>query len=820
MANPAPVTYEIRLKDRMTKTLKKMGLSVKSLTNRLKKGLALGLKAASVALKGFATAATAAGAAAAAIGFAAIRAGQSFLDAASRLEDTKAKFAVVFRGVEDDAEQMASVMAEQLGYGEGSIMGMMATLQDTLVPMGFARDEAMEFSGALTSLAADLTSFNPGIKDAEQAVGMLQSVLVGMHRSALNFGVVINEDKIAAEALALGLGDVNGELTEQEKVMVRVSLLMKGTADAQGDAINTAESYKNTMRALNEAITDVREELGTKLKVELAEAVKRIGGVGVIVDGVRTTFEFLSNVLTQLIIPTVANVMTNFSKFVTAMGGVDATIVAVSETVSLMGKVFSVMWDTVKVVFKLFLNGIDTISFAVKAAWDIIKILTGLIGIGLLEALRLVTKIMGFFYEGLDAVVIFIKDTAISVFQSFVNTIADVISSIGEALSALGEYSVVPDFIADAGAAASKAAAGMREFSASTEDLKGGESLYADISRGLEAFSEKLPPLQAQLKEFVEESFEDLKRHGTEFADEIMARAPAIEELYASIAAGAEGIGTDYEALAEKVGLAMEQLQDIEVSTPEQRDQIAALQAQLERLNKPLEDLEATEQGVAQAGMTLGSAFDSLGDAAMNFAKESIPSMEESLNNIASGAMASFANGMTDALMSIVDGSKSAGEAFKQFAATFLMDIARMIIQALVFKAIRSALGIPLANGGVVAGGMGELTPFANGGVASGGLGRFMPVKGYATGGPIVNKPHVALIGEGQHNEAVVPLPDGRSIPVDLQGTPETQVAINIEAVDGASVDRMLFDRRDTLRSIISTAIAESRSFRGAVARA
>ena len=129
-------------------------------------------------------------------------------------------------------------------------------------------------------------------------------------------------------------------------------------------------------------------------------------------------------------------------------------------------------------------------------------------------------------------------------------------------------------------------------------------------------------------------------------------------------------------------------------------------------------------------------------------------------------------------------------------------------------------MGIPLANGGVVAGGVGEMTAFANGGVASGGLGRFVPVKGYATGGPIVNKPHVALIGEGQHNEAVVPLPDGRSIPVDMTGAPETQVSINIEAVDGASVDRMLFDRRDTLRSIISTAIAESRSFRGAVARA
>jgi phage-related minor tail protein len=38
-----------------------------------------------------------------------------------------------------------------------------------------------------------------------------------------------------------------------------------------------------------------------------------------------------------------------------------------------------------------------------------------------------------------------------------------------------------------------------------------------------------------------------------------------------------------------------------------------------------------------------------------------------------------------------------------------------------------------------------------------------------ATGG-IVNKPTTALIGEGGMNEAVVPLPNGKAIPVDMRG--------------------------------------------------
>ena len=39
----------------------------------------------------------------------------------------------------------------------------------------------------------------------------------------------------------------------------------------------------------------------------------------------------------------------------------------------------------------------------------------------------------------------------------------------------------------------------------------------------------------------------------------------------------------------------------------------------------------------------------------------------------------------------------------------------------------------------------------------------------FANGG-MVTSPTVALVGEGVHNEAIVPLPNGRSIPVDLRG--------------------------------------------------
>ena len=83
---------------------------------------------------------------------------------------------------------------------------------------------------------------------------------------------------------------------------------------------------------------------------------------------------------------------------------------------------------------------------------------------------------------------------------------------------------------------------------------------------------------------------------------------------------------------------------------------------------------------------------------------------------------------------------------------TMLSSIAFSIGNVLMSKAVDT--GVDLLVGAM----------FANGGVAAGGF------KAFANGG-LVNKPTLGLVGEGKHNEAIVPLPDGKSIPV-IQNTP------------------------------------------------
>jgi hypothetical protein len=73
-----------------------------------------------------------------------------------------------------------------------------------------------------------------------------------------------------------------------------------------------------------------------------------------------------------------------------------------------------------------------------------------------------------------------------------------------------------------------------------------------------------------------------------------------------------------------------------------------------------------------------------------------------------------------------------------------------------------------MADGGII--------PMAKGGI----------ITGYASGG-IATEP-TYLVGEGKHNEAVVPLPDGRSIPVNMSGGGgSNNVVINVDASGSTS---------------------------------
>lgn len=162
------------------------------------------------------------------------------------------------------------------------------------------------------------------------------------------------------------------------------------------------------------------------------------------------------------------------------------------------------------------------------------------------------------------------------------------------------------------------------------------------------------------------------------------------------------------------------------------------------------------------------------------------------------------------AIQGVVDGTLTASQAFGQFFAnvgkSFLAMAAQIIAKLIIIKLLKSALsmfGSSSFGGGSEVGQMVDMPSAVNMGAGNGiiqngagqGFGTFGPnfgIRQFAKGG-IVTGPTTALIGEGGMNEAVVPLPNGKAIPVDMRGATgagdvTSNVTVNITN-DGDSSD-------------------------------
>jgi len=131
--------------------------------------------------------------------------------------------------------------------------------------------------------------------------------------------------------------------------------------------------------------------------------------------------------------------------------------------------------------------------------------------------------------------------------------------------------------------------------------------------------------------------------------------------------------------------------------------------------------------------------------AAISAADKELAKFNYLLNEAATTATF-LADGVGNIFQSIAQG-QNIGESVLSVFKDLTLQLAQMVVKALVFKAIMSALGM-----GKVVGTTSDLT-----GGLLGGLGKLLGFTPMAEGG-IVSKPTFAMVGEGGESEAVMPL--------------------------------------------------------------
>lgn len=227
-----------------------------------------------------------------------------------------------------------------------------------------------------------------------------------------------------------------------------------------------------------------------------------------------------------------------------------------------------------------------------------------------------------------------------------------------------------------------------------------------------------------------------------------------------------------------------------------------------------------------------------------------VRAMADDLRNgaeLAGAAFDSLGSNLGDAFFAIVEGSKSASEAFKDFARGFVADIARAISQLLAFKLVAGALGfigfgpggppaapggfgpvpfVPQEFGGVMSGEMLKPRAFANGGIMPGSLDHMLPRVNYAHGG-VARSPQVAVFAEKPGMaEAFVPLPGpDRGIPVEFKNAPSgarddeapsaapvyhitVAPVFNVSTIDARGMREVLAEQARTIGDLVASEIA------------
>lgn len=188
--------------------------------------------------------------------------GAEIIKLASDANETQNKMQVVFGESAKMIDELSKNSAKMTGASRQEYQAMAADIGNLLLPMGYAQDEAAKMSAEMVQLAADLGSFNNvGTADALEAI---RSGLVGQSEPLRQFGVNISVARIEEEALRMGLISAGEAMDANAKAAATMSLIMKDTAVAQGDFMNTSNGLANSTKILQAEWANFKAELGEK----------------------------------------------------------------------------------------------------------------------------------------------------------------------------------------------------------------------------------------------------------------------------------------------------------------------------------------------------------------------------------------------------------------------------------------------------------------------------------------------------------------------------------------------------------------------------
>ena len=193
------------------------------------------------------------------------------IDLASNLSETKSAVSTLFGDAAVGIEDYSKTAVQALGQTQQEALAAAQTFGIFGKAAGLQGGELSSFSTELVGLSADLASFFN--TDSQTAIDAIGAGLRGESEPLRQFGVLLDDATLKSRAMALGIFDGNGALTQQQRVLAAQAEILAQTGDAQGDVARTSGGLAFQQKQLTAALEQTQVSLGEQLLPAFTEFV-------------------------------------------------------------------------------------------------------------------------------------------------------------------------------------------------------------------------------------------------------------------------------------------------------------------------------------------------------------------------------------------------------------------------------------------------------------------------------------------------------------------------------------------------------------------
>lgn len=279
----------------------------------------------------------------------------STVDIASDLSESVNAVEVAYGDAADEVLKLGENSAQAFGLSQKDLNAY-ATQFSAFV--GTIAGSGGDVAGTLETLVGRGTDFASVFNtEVSEALGLFQSGLAGETEPLRKYGIDLSAAAVEAYALANGIGDSTGSLTEAEKVQARYGSLLEQTSKVQGDFANTsgelanmnrinAAEWDNIQAKIGNAFLPVAQQLATILADDLLPAISDLAEeygpeLGDAFTELLPSLRDLAVELLPLIPTTIEAIVAAMPAFVTLLQLVTPLLISMTQATTAQNTVFS-----------------------------------------------------------------------------------------------------------------------------------------------------------------------------------------------------------------------------------------------------------------------------------------------------------------------------------------------------------------------------------------------------------------------------------------------------------------------------------------------